>query len=123
MNFPSVVPSARTFVNGEKAMTMYKSMTGKETRILLGDTEVEHQLTLTFSNVLEAGVKSIMDHWSSSIGRFEAFTLPSSVWSGWSQYQAAVKSGQKWRYEERPEVEAVAPGIMTVSVVLISVDG
>ena len=96
-------------------------MSGKETRILLGDTEIERQLDLTFENVLEAGVKSIMTHWKESVGRFRTFTLPETVWAGWVEYQTAVTANQAWRYEEPPEVLAVAPGIMTVSVVLISV--
>lgn len=120
-NFPSVVPSSRTFVNGQIPMTSYKSMSGKETRILLADKEVEHRMTLVFNNVLEAGVKKIMDHWDAQDGEFRSFDLPSSVWKGWTYYTSAVSSGQDWRYESRPEVEAIAPGIMTVTVTLISV--
>ena len=37
---------------------------------------------------------------------------------GWSNYTLAVP-WQKWRYSDRPEVDAVAPGIMTVTLSLI----
>ena len=120
-NFPSVVPSGRVFTGGQIPTTAYKSMSGKETRILLSDKWIEHRLSLTFSNVLETGVQSIMDHWENRVGEYASFSLPSTVWRGWSKYTAAVSSSQKWRYESRPEVTAVSPGIMTVTVALVSV--
>ena len=102
-------------------MTSFKSVAGGETRVLLSNKAAGHQLDLMFENVLEAGVKSIMDHWGEAVGSFHSFALPSSVWSGWVQYTAAVPSNQKWRYDAPPKIEAVAPSIMTVSVTLVSV--
>ena len=119
--FPRLVPSSRTFTCGEIPTTMYKSMSGAETRILLSNKAIEHRLTLTFQNVLENGVQALMDHWSDQTGRFVEFTLPWQVWEGWSNYTLAVPDSQKWRYSDRPEVDAIAPGIMTVTVSLISV--
>ena len=99
----------------------YKSVSGKETRILLGDTATQHELSLEFQNVLEAGVESLLSHWDDAAGEFHSFTLPSTIFAGWSLYASAVSSSQQWRYSERPKVTAVSPGIMTVSVSLIAV--
>jgi hypothetical protein len=119
--FPSVAPSGRTFVGGAQRTSIYESISGKETRILLGDLASHHKLALVFENVLEAGVQSIMAHWVEAAGDFRSFTLPSTVYAGWSRYTTAVASNQQWRYESEPEVSAVSRGIMTVSVSLISV--
>lgn len=120
-NFPTVTPSSRTLSGGAPRSTAYKSVSGKETRILLGDTASEHNLSLEFKNVLEAGVEAIMNHWTDAAGEFHSFGLPAAIFDGWSRYSAAVPTGQKWRYDGQPEVIAVAPGIMTVSVNFVSV--
>jgi hypothetical protein len=119
--FPQVVPSSRSFGGGGQRVQVHSSISGKETRVLLGDTALDHRLELGFNNMLEAGVKSIIDHWVESAGGFHSFRLPSSVFAGWSNYTAAVSTTQQWRYDGQPQVEAVSPGIMSVSVVLISV--
>jgi hypothetical protein len=49
-----------------------------------------------------------------------AFSLSSAVWAGWAEYASAITSGQQWRYTGAPSIEAVSPGIMNVSVELMS---
>ena len=98
----------------------FASVSGKETRVILGDKSHNHQASFEFSNLQEPVVKQIMDHWYNRLGTGLSFTLPSKVWAGWADYGSATTDGQLWRYTGAPQVRAVSPGIMTVSVELIS---
>ncbi len=118
--FPSLRPTTRSFVPGELPMNTFQSLSGKEVRVVLGDTMAGHSLQLTFGNIQEPVVKQITDHWYGQQGTALAFNLPSSVWAGWSDYQSVITANQKWRYLSTPSVNAVSPGIMTVSVSLVS---
>jgi hypothetical protein len=118
--FPSVQPSARTFTPGTIPINSYQALSGKEVRVLLADTVSNHSLALTFSNILEAPAKSILDHWYAQSGTALAFNLPAAVWAGWAEYESAITPTQKWRYDSVPRVVAVSPGIMTVTVQLVS---
>lgn len=101
-------------------MNTFQSLSGKEVRVVLGDTMAGHSLQLTFANIQEPAVKQITDHWYGQSGGVLAFNLPASVWAGWSEYQSVITANQKWRYLRTPSINAVSPGIMTVSVQLVS---
>jgi len=118
--FPAIQPSARSFAPGQVPVTTFTSLSGKETRVILGDTATNHRLSLGFQNIQDPVGQQIMDHWNGQLGIALAFTLPSAVYAGWSLYLSTVPSTQQWRYESIPEVEFVAPGIMNVSVELVA---
>ena len=118
--FPAIKPSVRNFTAGMLPVETFASLSGKETRVILGDTMHNHLVTLSFSNIQEPIVKRITDHWYNRQGIALDFTLPADVWAGWAEYASATTSGQKWRYVEQPQIQAVSPGIMNVSVELIS---
>ena len=118
--FPAIKPSSRSFTPGMVPVNTFASLSGKETRVILGDTIHGHSVSLSFSNLQEPAVKQITDHWYSRQGMALDFTLPADVWAGWAQYSSATTSGQKWRYTAQPEIEAVSLGIMNVSVELVS---
>nr|BAR30333.1 phage minor tail protein [uncultured Mediterranean phage uvMED] len=118
--FPALKPSSRSFTPGIVPVQSFASMSGKETRVILGDTMHGHSISLSFSNLQEPAVKQITDHWYNRQGTALDFTLPADVWAGWSQYNSATTSGQKWRYTAQPQIEAVSPSIMNVSVELVS---
>ena len=101
-------------------MNTFQSLSGKEVRVVLGDTMAGHSLQLTFGNIQESVVKQITDHWYGQQGTALAFNLPASVWAGWSEYQSAITVNQKWRYLSTPSVNAVSPGIMSVSISLVA---
>ena len=65
-------------------------------------------------------MKQITAHWYGGQGTAFGFTLHPNVWAGWTQYTSAVSSNQNWRYEGQPQIEAVSPGIMNVSVELVA---
>ena len=118
--FPAIKPSSRGFTPGMLPVNSIVSVSGKETRVIMGDTMHGHSLSLNFQNLLEAAAKQITDHWYGQQGTALAFTLPAEVWAGWAQYNSAITAGQNWRYKAQPKVSAVSPGIMNLSVELIS---
>ena len=120
MAFPSIKPSRRSFSVGALPVSTFQALSGKEVRVVLGDTMHGHSVSLSFSNIQEPAVKLITDHWYAQSGTALAFNLPQSVWAGWDQYESAITPGQKWRYSGQPSIDAVSPGIMNVSVELIS---
>ena len=118
--FPALQPSSRSFTPGQVSVTSFKAMSGKETRVLQGDTPHAHRLSLTFDNILDAAGQQILDHWAGQLGIGLQFHLSPAVYAGWSLYQSTVSDTQQWRYESMPSVTFVAPGIMSVSVELVS---
>lgn len=118
--FPALQPSGRSFTAGMLPVSTFASLSGKETRVILGDTMHGHTVSLMFQHIQESVAKQILDHWYGRQGTALAFTLPANVWAGWTQYTAAVSSTQNWRYESQPSVEAISPGIMNVSVELVA---
>ena len=118
--FPAIKPSSRAFTPGRLPVNSFVSVSGKETRVIMGDTMHGHSLSLNFQNLLEVAAKQIIDHWYGQQGTVLAFTLPSDVWAGWAQYSSAITAGQNWRYASQLKVSAVSPGIMNLSVELIS---
>ena len=118
--FPAIKPSSRGFTPGMLPVNSIVSVSGKETRVIMGDTMHGHSLSLNFQNLLEAAAKQITDHWYGQQGTALAFTLPAEVWAGWAQYNSAITAKQNWRYASQPKVSAVSPGIMNLSVELIS---
>ena len=118
--FPAIRPSSRSFTPGMVPVNSFASVSGKETRVIMGDTMHGHTISLSFSNLQELAVRQITDHWYGRQGTALAFSLPSAVWAGWAEYQSGITTGQQWRYTGSPSIEAVSPGIMNVSVELIS---
>ena len=118
--FPSIKPAKRDFALGTLPVSTYSSLSGKEVRVILGDTTFGHSIALSFSNIQEPAVKLITDHWYGQQGTALAFNLPQAVWAGWAEYESAITPNQKWRYSGQPNISAVSPGIMNVSVELIS---
>jgi len=117
--FPGLQPSGRAFVPATVPMNAFTSVSGKETRVIMGDTAVGPQLTLSFNNILEAVGQRILDHYRTQLGVALQFELAPQVYAGWAQYLNELPAGQKWRYGGAPEVEFVAPGIMSISVSLV----
>ena len=118
--FPDLKPAGRSFTPGVVPVSTFQAMSGREMRVILGDTMHGHSLQLSFSNIQEAVVQQILSHWYACLGTALDFTLPPNVWAGWAEYSSAITPGQKWRYTGQPSVEGVSPGIMNVSVELIS---
>jgi hypothetical protein len=118
--FPALKPSSRSFTPGMVPTNSFASLSGKETRVILGDTMHGHTVSLSFSNLQEPAVKQITDHWYGRQGTALDFTLPADVWAGWAEYSSVITANQQWRYTGVPSIQAVSPGIMNLSVELVA---
>lgn len=121
MTFPAYKPSSRVFTAGQMPVSMFRALSGAETRIITGSQTSSHAVSLSFNNVDEQVAENILSHWYLMQGVALAFQLPFEVWAGWSNYAAGVSPDQSWRYSKAPNVDTVSPGIMNISVQLLSV--
>jgi hypothetical protein len=119
--FPTIRPSGRSLRPAAVPMTVMTALSGKETRVITGDRAFSAALRMEFRNLTEAVANQITDHWSGQLGMALAFTLPVDAWAGWDTFDETVDPAQQWRYASVPQVRAVSPGIMSVSVELVSV--
>ena len=123
MAFPSLTPTGRQFTPGDFPNKRFNSQSGAEVRILYGSRRVNAVLSLSYANVTDANAESFLDDYSDQLGTFRTFTLPSAVFEGWSGTASTLDapSGTKWRYDAEPQVQAVRPGISSVTVSLRAV--
>jgi len=123
MAFPSLTPTGRQFTPGDFPSKTYNSQSGAEVRILYGSRRVNATLSLSYANVTDANAESFLDDYSAQLGTFRTFTLPSAVFEGWSGSAATLDApaGTKWRYDRQPQIQAVRPGISSVTVALRAV--
>ena len=123
MAFPSLTPTGRQFTPGNFPSKTYNSQSGAEVRILYGSRRVNATLSLSYANVTDANAESFLDDYSDQLGTFRTFTLPSAAFEGWSGAASTLDapSGTKWRYDAEPQVQAVRPGISSVTVSLRAV--
>jgi hypothetical protein len=96
-------------------------LSGYEVRVLHGSVATGQQLSLAFSNLLDAEGQQITDHYAIARGGFEVFDLPAEVFAGMASYGHIKPAGSKWRYASPPSVTYEAPGIQSVSVNLMAV--
>jgi hypothetical protein len=123
MAFPSLTPTGRQFTPGDFPNKRFNSQSGAEVRILYGSRRTNAVLSLSYANVTDANAESFLDDYSEQLGTFRTFTLPSEVFEGWSGETATLDapSGTEWRYDAEPQVQAVRPGISSVTVSLRAV--
>ena len=123
MAFPSLTPTGRQFTPGNFPSKVYNSQSGKEVRILYGSRRVNATLNLSYSNLQDASAESFLSDYLDQLGTFRTFTLPASVFEGWSGSSSSLDAppGTKWRYDSQPQVQAVRPGISSVTVALRAV--
>lgn len=119
--FPSIKPSARSWIPGSRPQTAFRSQGGYEVRIQHGNVATGAQLSLGFQNVLEAVGKQITDHYAIAQGSFETFSLPAELFAGMTTYNYITATGTTWRYANPPSVTYVAPGIQSINVDLLAV--
>ena len=120
--FPQLKPSARTLVVASTNVTNFVALSGKETRVILGDQAVAPTMQLEFSALDQDVAQLILSHYRGQLGTGISFDLPSEVWAGWPNYTAEIPANQKWRYSSTPRVVPVAPTRMNVSIELVGVD-
>ena len=127
MAYPAIIPTARSYDPGNWPIKTYNSQSGAEVRILYGDKKFNSTLSLTYSNISDAEANQFLSHYSGSLGTYRTFTLAGSgataVLTGWKGGSSELigSSSSKWRYKEAPRLEAVRPGVSSVTVSLLRV--
>jgi|DEB19_MinimDraft_3_1074340.scaffolds.fasta_scaffold06040_3 hypothetical protein len=101
--FPTITPSGRTFTPGEYPHTPFTTISGWQTRVRHSNVMLASQVRLTFTEITEASMLSILSHYQGQLGTFDSFDLPSTVWAGAtpSHYQL---TNYLWRYIDPPTV-------------------
>ena len=122
MAFPTLAPSARNYVPGDWAQQKYRSMSGAEVRIRYGDKRTDASLSLQYQNIPDADAELFLADYDSKFGTYKSFTLPPEVLAGWSGANYVPNtSAMKFRYGGPPQLQAVRPGVSSVSVELVGV--
>ena len=119
--FPTIKPSQRQFTLGAFPTKVYRSLAGTTVKRSFGNKPGGFGLTLEFTNVSDAIVLQIINHYNVTSGGFSRFALPSSIFSGMSatlMAQVQAPPNIRWEYTSAPSVQSVYNGISTVSVEL-----
>ena len=121
-NFPSIVPSKRTFGLGNNPQEQYESPDGVGVRFLHSNTKrVGQTLSLQFIALTETQINSITNHFAGQEGSLISFDLPSEVWSGYSTVPVSA-SDYQWRYASTFNIESGGvTGRFNVSIELVAV--
>lgn len=119
--FPSLKPSARSWTPGSPPVATFSSLSGAESRVLLGATAVGSSLRLSFDNRTEADAQQITDHFAVALGMYEVFDLPAEVFAGMAGFAHIKPSAFKWRYKGTPAVTYQMPNVVSVVVDLVAV--
>ena len=121
-DFPALTPTARSFQLGQYPVKTYRAMSGATLRRSFGNRAFGHTLDLQFDNVPEATVNTIIDHYNTQGGGTLGFTLPATVFAGYSadlRNRAQNPTGIEWLYAEPPSVSSVLRDRSSVTVKLI----
>ena len=122
MAYPTLAPSARSYTPGDWAQKRYQAMSGAEVRIRYGDKRTDARLTLQYQNLTNANAALFLADYDTQLGTYKAFTVPAEVLAGWEENNYVPNtSAMKFRYAGPPQLQAVSPGITSVSVELVGV--
>ena len=122
MSYPSLNPTSRNYAPGDWANKRFNSVSGAEVRIRYGDKRYNAQLSLTYSNIPDEKASEFLAHYNNQYGTYKKFVLPTAVLAGWNAGSYIPdQSVMQFRYAEAPTINAVRPGISTVSVNLTGV--
>ena len=128
--FPSISPTSRSYTPGEYARQEFESLDGTKTYIRYGNKRTSSTLDLTFSNITDLQVVSILSNYESVN---EGWTDTESKWVEFidanSERNKVVTAGVeattlqdfyiertelKWRYDGPPTVTSTFPNRSTV---------
>lgn len=124
MSYPTVRPSTRRFDPGNWPVKTFKAQDGAEVRMLYGNRRTGMTMALDYSNITDSQAEQFLQHYMSQRGTYDTFTLPAETTAGWKGSVDALtvaSTGNRWRYEGPPQVQAVRPGVSSVTVSLVGV--
>lgn len=120
--FPFLKPTARSFRLGDYPSKTYRALSGAIVKRSFGNRATGYQLELEFKNISETDLDKILTHYLGEKGTLTSFTLPASVFAGYTSTiydQIQAPENIKWFYSEAPSVQSVIKGISTVRVQLV----
>jgi len=112
-DFPSLVPSSRTYTYGAVTAMAATVLTGQQVSVRRSNATIGHTLALEFISSSVTGQSSIFTHYASH-NRFHLFDLPAVVLTGSG---LTFPAGYQWIYAKPPSVSYL-PDVVTVSVEL-----
>ncbi len=128
MNFPSLVPSTRSFSSGNWPVKSFKSQDGMEVRYLYGSKRTGRTLNLGYNAIPDLEAQKFIQHYESVKGTFQTFGLGSGDpaakggWGGDNYYIGSPGAdGNDWRYTGPVQLTSVRPGVSNVQVSLVAV--
>jgi hypothetical protein len=120
--FPNLKPSDRQFKLGAYPTKTYRSLSGATVKRSFGNRPTGYALQLSYANITDDITVQLLDHYNSTAGGFERFTLPAALFAGMSTaLTSRVQSptGIRWEYADAPEVKSVYNGISEVTISLV----
>jgi hypothetical protein len=121
-DFPKIKPSTRRFVLGDYPTKFYKTLSGKVTRRNFGNKAFGHSIELSFDNIKEDIVQSIISHYDGQGGQTNGFAIPLEIFSGLSLIQNSLRSPSEtlWFYAEAPSISSVYRDMSSVTIKLVA---
>lgn len=125
--FPLLRPAQRTISMGQAPIKEYRALNGATVRRSFGNRRFGYVVELTFQNITEASVSLIWDHYHDNQNLQNGFSLPDSIFSGYSTNETIGRSEGlisrvnrinyiAWFYIEPPSIESVERSRSTVQV-------
>ena len=125
--FPSLRPAQRTISMGQAPIKEYRALNGATVRRSFGNRRFGYVVELTFQNITEASVSLIWDHYHDNQNLQNGFSLPDSIFSGYSTNETIGRPEGlisrvnridyiTWFYIEPPSIESVERSRSTVQV-------
>ncbi len=123
VEFPSLVPSSRSFNPGNYAVKSFGAINGVEHRLLYGSVRTQMTLKLSYDNIPDTDAAAFMAHFDAMAGTFLGFYLLTEDTEAKGGYTGASvfrlnSNGGAWRYESPPTLTSIRPGVSSVSVTL-----
>ena len=118
--FPTLTPATRTFTPGEYPHTAYITLSNLNRRVLHTNAMVASTLRVTFTQLSQADMLSVVSHYQGQQGAFLPFAIPSSLLRGFTAADFTL-TGYQWRYVEPPQIVDFCGPFHDVSVTLESV--
>jgi len=121
-DFPRIKPSSRRFVLGDYPTKFYKALSGKVTRRNFGNKAFGHSIELSFDNIKEDIVQSVINHYDGQGGQTTGFTIPLEIFAGLSLIQNSLRSPSEtlWFYAEAPSITSVYRDMSSMTVKLVA---
>lgn len=122
-NFPSLVPTSRSFDPGDYPQQRYQTLSGAVWKRSFSSVRVGMTLQLEFANITDDNAALIINHYRNQAGTLTGFNIPeAATYGGMSSNLISavdVSTSIEWAYAGPPSVTSVVPGISTVSVSLV----